>query len=135
LIIGGDGNLYGTTIVGGTSGTGTVFQVTPKGKETVLYSFTGKATAMVVGNHYRIATGSGREAVTAAIFWLKVRARRVILFRCKWADQASYPHRRERAVYYLGRNWRMPVTQDRPALPCRSMIPQMIRMKLQTMPL
>lgn len=41
LIIGLDGNLYGTTIAGGASGTGTVFEVTPKGKETVLYSFTG----------------------------------------------------------------------------------------------
>src|SRR4051795_13447312 len=33
-----------------------------------------KASAKVAGNLYRIATGSGREAVTAAIFWPKVRA-------------------------------------------------------------
>jgi hypothetical protein len=33
-----------------------------------------KATARVAGNLYHIATGGGREAVTAAIFWLKVRA-------------------------------------------------------------
>src|SRR5215217_4737723 len=33
-----------------------------------------KASAKIAGNLYRIATGSGREAVTAAIFWLKVRA-------------------------------------------------------------
>src|SRR3954471_1324595 len=33
-----------------------------------------EASAKVAGNLYRIATGSGREAVTAAIFWLKVRA-------------------------------------------------------------
>jgi hypothetical protein len=33
-----------------------------------------RASAKVAGNLYRIATGSGREAVTAAIFWLKVRA-------------------------------------------------------------
>jgi hypothetical protein len=33
-----------------------------------------KANAKVAGNLYRIATGNGREAVTAAIFWLKVRA-------------------------------------------------------------
>jgi hypothetical protein len=32
------------------------------------------STTKVAGNLYRIATGSGREAVTAAIFWLKVRA-------------------------------------------------------------
>lgn len=33
-----------------------------------------KANARVAENLFRIATGSGREAVTAAIFWLKVRA-------------------------------------------------------------
>src|SRR3954462_3402520 len=33
-----------------------------------------KASAKVAGNLYRIATGSGREAVSAAIFWPKVRA-------------------------------------------------------------
>jgi hypothetical protein len=33
-----------------------------------------KATTMVAENLYRKATGEGREAVTAAIFWLKTRA-------------------------------------------------------------
>ena len=36
-----DGNLYGTTALGGTSGDGTVFKLTPLGTETVLHSFTG----------------------------------------------------------------------------------------------
>ena len=36
------GNLYGTTNAGGAYSAGTVFEVTPKGNETVLYSFTGK---------------------------------------------------------------------------------------------
>src|SRR5215218_10251179 len=31
-----------------------------------------KASAKVTGKLYRIATGNGREAVTDAIFWLKV---------------------------------------------------------------
>jgi uncharacterized repeat protein (TIGR03803 family) len=35
------GNLYGTTVFGGTAGYGTVFKVENNGKETVLYSFTG----------------------------------------------------------------------------------------------
>jgi uncharacterized repeat protein (TIGR03803 family) len=35
------GNLYGTTVLGGTLNLGTVFQLTPSGAETVLYSFTG----------------------------------------------------------------------------------------------
>ena len=33
-----------------------------------------KASARVAENLYRKATGEGREAVTAAIFWLKTRA-------------------------------------------------------------
>lgn len=34
-----------------------------------------KANVRVAENLYRKATGDGREAVTAAIFWLKTRAR------------------------------------------------------------
>jgi uncharacterized repeat protein (TIGR03803 family) len=34
-----DGNFYGTTIAGGTNNFGTIFQITPKGKYTVLHSF------------------------------------------------------------------------------------------------
>ena len=34
-----------------------------------------KANSRVAENLYRRATGEGREAVTAAIFWLKTRAR------------------------------------------------------------
>lgn len=33
-----------------------------------------KANAKVAGNMYALATGKGREAVTAGIFWLKTRA-------------------------------------------------------------
>ena len=45
LIFDAKGNLYGTTIVGGTSGAGTVFElVSSKGKwtEKVLYSYNGQ---------------------------------------------------------------------------------------------
>ena len=41
LIFDAKGNLYGTTFSGGAYGYGTVFEVSSKGKETVLYSFTG----------------------------------------------------------------------------------------------
>jgi uncharacterized repeat protein (TIGR03803 family) len=41
LVFDKDGNLYGTTLGGGANNCGTVFKVTPSGKETVLYSFTG----------------------------------------------------------------------------------------------
>jgi uncharacterized repeat protein (TIGR03803 family) len=41
VIQGSDGNFYGTTYQGGTSGYGTVFKLTPSGTETVLYTFAG----------------------------------------------------------------------------------------------
>jgi uncharacterized repeat protein (TIGR03803 family) len=51
LIADAKGNLYGTTEFGGAdcdgtgNGCGTVFKLTPKGKETVLYSFDGSGGA------------------------------------------------------------------------------------------
>lgn len=41
LILGVDGNFYGTTAGGGTSGKGTVFKISPNGTLTTLYSFSG----------------------------------------------------------------------------------------------
>jgi uncharacterized repeat protein (TIGR03803 family) len=38
-----NGMLFGTTFGGGTEGNGTLFEITPAGKETVLYRFTGGA--------------------------------------------------------------------------------------------
>jgi uncharacterized repeat protein (TIGR03803 family) len=39
LILGHDGNFYGTTSVGGANGRGVVFKMTPSGTESVLYTF------------------------------------------------------------------------------------------------
>jgi uncharacterized repeat protein (TIGR03803 family) len=40
VIVDSAGNLYGTTSAGGASGNGTVYEISPSGVETVLYSFT-----------------------------------------------------------------------------------------------
>ncbi len=44
LVQGSDGNFYGTTSQGGTSGEGTVFRISPSGSEATLYSFAGSPT-------------------------------------------------------------------------------------------
>ena len=52
LIFDSSGNLYGTTVNGGTSGAGTIFRLAPSGggwTESVLYSFTGGSNG---GNPY-----------------------------------------------------------------------------------
>lgn len=41
LILDSEGNLYGTSVSGGTSNQGTVFELSPAGTETVLHAFTG----------------------------------------------------------------------------------------------
>jgi uncharacterized repeat protein (TIGR03803 family) len=41
VVLDANGDLYGTTYEGGSAFAGTVFQVDPTGKDTVLYGFTG----------------------------------------------------------------------------------------------
>ena len=43
VVLDAQGNLYGTTAVGGTHGDGAVYKLDTTGKETVLYSFGGTA--------------------------------------------------------------------------------------------
>jgi uncharacterized repeat protein (TIGR03803 family) len=41
LVLASNGDLYGSTVNGGTNGKGTIFKITPSGTLTTLYSFTG----------------------------------------------------------------------------------------------
>jgi len=68
LILDSAGNLYGTSVLGGQFGSGTVFQLTPSGTHTVLYSFTsgadgaqpyGGVTLDPQGNLYGSAVAGG----------------------------------------------------------------------------
>jgi uncharacterized repeat protein (TIGR03803 family) len=65
------GNLYGTTITGGSAGLGAVYELTPSGTESVLYSFAGGNDGSYPysgvifdgsGNLYGTTTGGGNEA-------------------------------------------------------------------------
>ncbi len=68
LTLGTDGNFYGTTYEGGSSGAGTIFKVTSSGKITTLYSFGGFnccAYAAPIqgldGNYYGTTSDGGGE--------------------------------------------------------------------------
>jgi uncharacterized repeat protein (TIGR03803 family) len=65
------GALYGTTVTGGQYGLGTVFRLTPRGKETVLHDFAGgndgsapkDLTMDAKGNLYGVTQKGGQEGV------------------------------------------------------------------------
>jgi uncharacterized repeat protein (TIGR03803 family) len=72
LIVGNDGNLYGTAIGGGTTGNGVVFEITRDGTFTTLYSFSGgtsdgatpeaKLLLASDGNFYGTAPNGGTDS-------------------------------------------------------------------------
>ncbi|MEY2547840.1 MAG: hypothetical protein QOD64_422 [Verrucomicrobiota bacterium] len=74
LIHAADGNLYGTTIGGGSAGHGAVFKVTPAGQVTIIHSFAADIDAptelieTTPGLFYGICRSGGPVLGTAAIF-------------------------------------------------------------------
>lgn len=77
VVLDSQGNLYGTTWGGGTSGAGTVFKVDPSGNETLLHSFTNipdgaSPRAGVVldaqGNLYGTTSGGGGPEGYGTVF-------------------------------------------------------------------
>jgi uncharacterized repeat protein (TIGR03803 family) len=94
------GNLYGTTANGGTGGAGVVFKVDPRGRETVLHSFTGGAdggysyAGLVqdwAGSLYGTASigGSGGAGV---VFKIDQRGRETVLFNFTGGADGGYPY-------------------------------------------
>jgi len=87
LIMDTRGNLYGTTMTGGSANAGVVFKVTPRGRETVLYSFTGgddgghPLAGLIMdakGNLYGTASDHG-AANGGVVFKLTRRGRQIVL--------------------------------------------------------
>ena len=82
------GNLYGTTLFGGTSGFGVVFKLDPTGKETVLHSFTGGVDGGLpyagliqdrAGNRYG-TTASGGTYGWGVVFKLDATGKETVLY-------------------------------------------------------
>jgi uncharacterized repeat protein (TIGR03803 family) len=89
LIKGVDGNFYGTTSVGGTTGQGTVFKLTPAGVETVLHSFAGGTTdgshpyaALIQGGdgNFYGTTSSGGTSGQGTVFKLAPTGVEAVLY-------------------------------------------------------
>lgn len=95
------GNLYGTTVGGGASGTGTVFKLDPGGKETVLLSFGGYRGADGAlpyaglirdkkGNMYG-DTYNGGAHLGGVVFKLDPTGKETVLYRFPGAPNGASP--------------------------------------------
>lgn len=99
LIMGANGNLYGTTYYGGAMNYGTVFKITSQGQETILYSFQGgndganplaglilDATGNLYGTTYE---GGGKD--TGTVFKISPQGQEIILYRFQSGFDARNP--------------------------------------------
>jgi uncharacterized protein (TIGR03118 family) len=95
LVLGTDGNFYGTTINGGTFGAGTVFRLTPAGALTTLFNFDGtnssSPTAGLVqgsdGMLYGTTQTSGTNVPNAGtIFKITTNGALTTLFKFHFTD-------------------------------------------------
>jgi len=82
------GNFYGTTEGGGTSGVGTVFELSKKGKESVLYTFTGGTDGCYptgellrdsAGNLYGVTENCGGSGIYGTLFKLSKNGQFTVL--------------------------------------------------------
>jgi len=105
------GNLYGTTINGGSydygfsyayggAGNGTVFKIDPSGNETVLYSFIGGADGAypfaglvqdAAGNLYGMTTGGG-SADLGTVFKVDPSGNEIVLHNFTGGADGASPH-------------------------------------------
>jgi uncharacterized repeat protein (TIGR03803 family) len=101
LVRDSSGNFFGATISGGTGscqngpGCGTVFEVTPSGKEKVLYSFTGGSDGQnpywLVGNSAGAVYGISRTAdnVVTAVFEVNSKGQFSIIYNGSFVSQIT----------------------------------------------
>jgi uncharacterized repeat protein (TIGR03803 family) len=106
LILDSQGNMYGTTSTDGSYAAGTIYRVTPSGKETVLYSFTGLGgdganpytplTGDSAGNLYGTTTYGGTyggicgSTGCGTVFKLAPTGKETVLYRFTGANGDGY---------------------------------------------
>ncbi len=93
------GNLYGTTMKGGTSRAGVVFKLDPTGKETVLYSFRGGADGRTpqaglmrdaAGNLYGVTLHGGTSGA-GVVFKLDTAGKQSVLYTFSGGADGANP--------------------------------------------
>jgi uncharacterized repeat protein (TIGR03803 family) len=99
LVMDEAGNLYGTTVSGGSSCCGTVFKVAPTGKETVLHSFSfsdGSAPSAGLvrdwkGNLYGTTVEGGSSGV-GTVFIMDPTGKETVLYSFAGGTAGAYPY-------------------------------------------
>jgi uncharacterized repeat protein (TIGR03803 family) len=99
LIFDASGDLYGTTFSGGASGNGTVFRLTPKGVETVLYSFAGgtdganpeASLAMDKSGNLYGTTTAGGTAGDGTVFEISKAGQHSVLYNFAGGNDGTVP--------------------------------------------
>jgi uncharacterized repeat protein (TIGR03803 family) len=95
---GRDGNMYSTSVNGGSNGLGSVFKITPAGKVTVIWSFdeahgynpNGGLTLGTDGNFYG-ATLYGGSAGFGAVFRITPSGKLTVLYNFTGGSDGLYP--------------------------------------------
>lgn len=98
LTLGADGNFYGTSTRGGTFGQGTIFQMTPAGALTVLYSFSGTDGATPAAELIQIKDGeffgtarAGGGSGNGTVFKINAAGEIVLLHSFAGGADGAYP--------------------------------------------
>ena len=99
LVMDSAGNLYGTTVTGGSKSSGTVFRLAPNGSETVLYTFSGGSDGAAPmadlaiegsGNLYGM-TFSGGAGNDGTIFEIAPNGAETVLYAFKGGSDGAEP--------------------------------------------
>jgi uncharacterized repeat protein (TIGR03803 family) len=132
LVADSHGNMYCTTSYGGAGGNGTVFKITPDGKETVLYAFpagtdTGGPKGVIrdakTGDLYGTAAYGGACQLCGYVFRVKPNGTATTLFALTGSNANDYPNPRAGVIedargnlygttssgnrYYAGTNFKL----------------------------